>query len=263
MVVGLCGMGAVLLGWLVAALALDPNEMDVSILAATAPSRHHWLGTDPLGRDVLARLLAGTGTSVELGIVLAAAWSLPLVAAASFLGLVERHRRMPVVASLVTIIGGSVLAMFCADRAVVAAFGHGSAFIGLPLDLGWPGRTILPTFGGVALLVTGATLHETVRGLVAARTAVERCRGWSAAGTMAAVMVIAAIAVEAELAAHRDYIVVAPRSSLGAMLGESFDGFVLPHYWWLALPVWLAGVVIAGSLLLIAGPTLRQPQPQP
>lgn len=39
-------------------------------LGATAPSRHHWLGTDTLGRDLLVRVL--TGGQVSLGVGLAA-----------------------------------------------------------------------------------------------------------------------------------------------------------------------------------------------
>ena len=40
----------------------DPLAQDPAILSA--PSAHHWLGTDYVGRDVLSRLMAGTRLSV-------------------------------------------------------------------------------------------------------------------------------------------------------------------------------------------------------
>jgi peptide/nickel transport system permease protein len=46
----------------------DPTAMNLqSVLAA--PSAHHWLGTDDLGRDVLSRLLYGARVSLAVGIV--------------------------------------------------------------------------------------------------------------------------------------------------------------------------------------------------
>jgi oligopeptide transport system permease protein len=38
------------------------------VLGPAAPSRAHWLGTDPLGRDLLARLLYGGGISLLVGV---------------------------------------------------------------------------------------------------------------------------------------------------------------------------------------------------
>jgi oligopeptide transport system permease protein len=48
----------------------DPNKADY---AATyqPPSRSHWFGTDPLGRDVLARVLVGAGISLRIAFVAA------------------------------------------------------------------------------------------------------------------------------------------------------------------------------------------------
>jgi peptide/nickel transport system permease protein len=41
----------------------DPNKPDV-LAAYKGPSRHHWLGTDDIGRDQLSRLVFGARTSV-------------------------------------------------------------------------------------------------------------------------------------------------------------------------------------------------------
>jgi peptide/nickel transport system permease protein len=45
----------------------QPNEIDLFDISAS-PSRDHWLGTDPLGRDVLTRLIYGGRLSLWIGI---------------------------------------------------------------------------------------------------------------------------------------------------------------------------------------------------
>lgn len=47
--------------------AHDPQEMTANVLQA--PSSLHWLGTDSVGRDVLARLMLGTRSSLTVAIV--------------------------------------------------------------------------------------------------------------------------------------------------------------------------------------------------
>lgn len=45
----------------------DPNaQLDIVHLAGQAPSRAHWLGTDPYSRDVLSRMLHGTRVSLSI-----------------------------------------------------------------------------------------------------------------------------------------------------------------------------------------------------
>jgi peptide/nickel transport system permease protein len=57
---------------LTALLGVDPNSVD--LLNRTAPpSTDHWLGTDELGRDVLARLIYGGRISMFVGLVAALA----------------------------------------------------------------------------------------------------------------------------------------------------------------------------------------------
>jgi peptide/nickel transport system permease protein len=46
----------------------DPFEPDLSS-ALSGPNAQHWLGTDPLGRDTLTRVIYGTRTSLMIGIV--------------------------------------------------------------------------------------------------------------------------------------------------------------------------------------------------
>jgi len=46
----------------------NPNQAQ-SAGVLTAPALAHWLGTDQLGRDVLSRIIYGTRTSVQAGVV--------------------------------------------------------------------------------------------------------------------------------------------------------------------------------------------------
>lgn len=66
----------------------DPNRPDTTKIL-TPPSSHHWLGTDPLGRDVLSRVLYGSRVSLAVGFVsvgIAAAIGVLLGAAAGYHG---------------------------------------------------------------------------------------------------------------------------------------------------------------------------------
>jgi peptide/nickel transport system permease protein len=46
----------------------DPNEPDYNAILQN-PSSAHWLGTDSLGRDTLSRILFGSRTSLEIGLI--------------------------------------------------------------------------------------------------------------------------------------------------------------------------------------------------
>jgi peptide/nickel transport system permease protein len=66
----------------------DPNRPDTRKILA-APSSSHWFGTDPLGRDVLSRVLYGSRISLSVGFVsvgIAAAIGMLLGAAAGYYG---------------------------------------------------------------------------------------------------------------------------------------------------------------------------------
>ena len=66
----------------------DPNATDLAA-RLTAPGAGHWLGTDHLGRDVLARLLHGSYVSLSVGlaaVILELAIGIPLGALAGYVG---------------------------------------------------------------------------------------------------------------------------------------------------------------------------------
>jgi peptide/nickel transport system permease protein len=88
-------VGGVLTLLLLAAAALSlvwtpwsPYEIDMAA-KLQAPSRHHWLGTDPFGRDVASLLLVGARNSILVGVI---AVSIGLVLGAG-LGLLAAARR--------------------------------------------------------------------------------------------------------------------------------------------------------------------------
>ena len=69
----LAGSGLVLLLLLVSLLApwlapYDPGKIDLTNVLAS-PSINHWFGTDPLGRDVLSRMIWGARISLKVGFV--------------------------------------------------------------------------------------------------------------------------------------------------------------------------------------------------
>jgi peptide/nickel transport system permease protein len=47
----------------------DPNAQDITNSKLLAPSFHHPMGTDELGRDVLSRIMAGTRISLQVAVV--------------------------------------------------------------------------------------------------------------------------------------------------------------------------------------------------
>ena len=56
-------------------LGLEPNVTDRAAGFWAAPSGAHWLGTDEVGRDVLARLICGGRVSLLVGFASAALWA--------------------------------------------------------------------------------------------------------------------------------------------------------------------------------------------
>lgn len=62
LLLALCALAAPLIS------PYDPYEIDMTNISA-APSRHHPLGTDELGRDMLTRMIYGARISLSIGII--------------------------------------------------------------------------------------------------------------------------------------------------------------------------------------------------
>ena len=153
---------------LTALLGVDPNAVD--LLNRTAPpSAEHWLGTDELGRDVLARLLYGGRISLFVGLTAAVA----AATVGTIIGLCSGYfgGRLDVVLMRIT---DSVLALPLLPVLIVLA-ALDLKKIGLPDDIAYSENVsffrivvIVALLGWttVARLVRGATLSIKERDFV-------------------------------------------------------------------------------------------------
>ena len=105
-------------------LGLEPNRSDAEAGFWAPPSAQHWLGTDDVGRDLLARLLCGGQVSLLIGLSSAAistAVGVPLGLLAGYrrgawefwiMRLADVFQSFPsivLILCLVTLVGASVL----------------------------------------------------------------------------------------------------------------------------------------------------------
>lgn len=126
---------AIALGWVVIALGwrglgLEPFADTGHTLAP--PSVTHWLGTDRIGRDVLARVLAGSESAVAIGVIA----SMIATVVGAVLGLIAGFRRGWVDAVLmrtfdIALAVPAVLLLLV----VVAAFGSGMLVLASAIGL--------------------------------------------------------------------------------------------------------------------------------
>jgi peptide/nickel transport system permease protein len=160
--------GAVLSPW----LAQDPELMDLSAIFA-APSPEHWLGTDELGRDVLARLAHGGRIS------LAVAGTTALLAAVigTVLGLLAGYHGGRLDAVLMRLTDGVMALPLLPLLIVLAAVD--------PAKLGIPPESLGSETVAIARIVViiGAVGWTTVARLVRAQTLSVKARDYVRAAT--------------------------------------------------------------------------------
>jgi peptide/nickel transport system permease protein len=136
---------------------------DPAIAAHPAPpSATHWLGTDPLGRDVLSQLMFGTGSAFILGITAA----LVTVLIGTTVGAVAGY------------FGGAIDTFFMrlADLVIILPFIVILIVLGAIFELNLPALAliigILGGFGGTAIVIKSQALTVKVRAYIeAARVA--------------------------------------------------------------------------------------------
>jgi oligopeptide transport system permease protein len=150
-------------------------------LGATPPSRLHWLGTDPLGRDVLVRALVGGRVSLAcalLGTALGLAVGLAIGATAGYVG---------GAIDLALMRGADLLATFPTLVLVVLV----AVFFGSPQSA--PYRSFARAFGGLFSSPADPALAATYRVLL-----VSACLGATSWPSLARVVRSSVLAVRAE-----------------------------------------------------------------
>lgn len=159
--------------WILAALGLDPAETDL-LKRLAPPSAEHPLGTDDLGRDLLARLLAGGRVSIVVGLAAA------VIAATigSLLGVIAGYFGGRFDAALMRLTDGVIALPLLALLIVLAAVDLRK--LGIPAEIAQSPEAglvrivvITAAFGWttVARLVRAATLSLKTRDFVRAAVA--------------------------------------------------------------------------------------------
>ena len=216
-----------------------------------APSADHWLGTDTLGRDVLSRLIWGTGTAIQIGLgamLIALVLGVVLGGMAGYFGgLVDR---------LVSLVIEIFLCFPALFLVLAAGAWFGNSILAVALVLG------LVYWTGVARVVRGEMLSLRERDFVAAargfglstprilwRHVLPSMRGPLV--VQVALSFAAAIIVESTLEFLG--LAVGNAESWGALLAEGKDE-ALRGVWHLWLFPALAVVGTVGSLHSVAEP---------
>lgn len=153
-------------------LLQDPEAMDLSALFA-APSAEHWLGTDELGRDVLARLAQGGRVSLAV----AGATALLAAAIGTVLGLLAGYHGGTLDALLMRLTDGVMALPLLPLLIVLAAVD--------PAKLGIPPERLADEGIAIARIVAIIALvgWTTVARLVRAQTLSVKARDYVRAAT--------------------------------------------------------------------------------
>ncbi|NBX85905.1 MAG: ABC transporter permease [Proteobacteria bacterium] len=234
-------------------LFTDPLIIDLAAVLAP-PSAVHWLGADDLGRDVLARVVAGVGASLTVGfgvLLLTALVGIPLGLAAGWWGgWVERVAGK--VSEVVLSFPGLLLAL-----ALTALLGPSLLNVVVALGLlGWVGfyrltRVQVQRLRGLAF-VRAAELAGVGTVRIWLRHILPNCAG--PLQVEALLMVAGAMVAEAGLS-FLGLGIPAPYPSLGGMLRDGMR-FMLVAPWLVVIPA----VVLIGLTVLVnlAAKVLRQ-----
>jgi peptide/nickel transport system permease protein len=218
-----------------------------------SPSRTHWLGTDPLGRDILSQLMFSTRAAFMLGAI--AAFVTVIVATT--------------VGSIAAYFGGAIdaILMRFADLVLlvplIPVLIVVSSLFTLSLPLLGVLIGILSGFGGTAIVLKSQALSVTVKPFVdAARVAGGTNRHIIFRHIIPNVLPLSflymmftvtdAISLEATLSFLG--LMNGVQMSWGIMIYTSHSqGYLLSgvHYWWLLIPAGMAVTLIAASFFLV------------
>ena len=242
-------MGALVAFCVVAPFVIrwSPTELDYQTLSSTPPSARHLLGTDAIGRDVLARLASAGRISLLVGLMVAL-FSAGLGAAvgisAGYFGGKTDARLMWVVNVLMTI---PSLPLMIALSSVTASATHGPALLIAKVPVQWQIIFIMSVLGWMPIsrVVRSQVISLRRQEFVEAATALgsthqrimlvhilPNCISVLAVFTTLAVST--AILSESALS-FLGLGIRPPTASWGNMLNDAHDVFTAVNYWWLAI----------------------------
>lgn len=216
-----------------------------SIDRLAPPSATHWLGTDDRGRDVLARLIHGTRSTLELAAAVALAslaFGLLLALAGAFAG--------PPIAAAVAAAADSAVAI-PAIVLVVAAQGlwGGASLAAAVLLLAIPRAAEISAIAGAGLaraLAQPYCLAARASGAGRARVLLRHALPNAMPQLLVATAVTASITVLAEAAlSFLGFGTPPPAASWGELLAQAHANDLR---WWLLLPPGLAVIALAAAL---------------
>lgn len=221
----------------------------------------HPLGTDPLGRDLLSRLLHGARVSLAIGFAGAAIGLM----VGSFCGLLSGFLRGPVDEALMFLVD-VVLALpfLVVALTVIAVFGHGlPVLVALAGFSGWAGYTRLARGQALGAREQQYVLAARALGASPARLLLRHVLPNIAAPlvVLATFELTAVILLEASLS-FLGLGIKPPAPSWGSMLGEGRT--YLHTAWWIGLFPGLALMILTTAISLVGDwlrdvldPTLR------
>lgn len=236
------------------------TEIDISNISATAPSLHHVLGTDALGRDVLARLLSAGRISLLIGFMVAlfsAGAGASVGVAAGYFGGRADSLLMWLVDVLLTI---PSLPIMIALSTVAASEGSTASSIFRAVPPQWRIIIIMSLLGwmGISRVVRSQVISLRKQEFVEAAIALGATHRrvmlvHILPNTVSVLAVFTTLAVSGAIMGESALSflgvgVSPPTATWGNMLGEGRDAFTAVQYWWLT---WSPAAVILLTVLCV------------
>jgi peptide/nickel transport system permease protein len=230
-----------------AMVGIDPAAQDLSN-SLLPPNSSHWLGTDVMGRSVMARLAQAAQHSLGLALLAACSAAIPgvlLGVLASWWG-GTTERALVMLADTVLSIPGLLLVVLLA---ALAPGQHGVLYLGLSLSL-WVEYFRVCRASSKPVLTGDAVQASRLLGFGAAY--IVRYHLWPALAPVVRTLLAFSTAQAVLALAALGFIGVGlqpPQAELGLMMLEA-----LPHYheapWLMAAPVILLMALVLGMVML-------------
>jgi peptide/nickel transport system permease protein len=259
--IGLCVLVTMILVCALGPFVLqDPNAIDMKVLGYQAPSAHHLLGTDAIGRDVLSRLVNAGRISLSIGFTVAfgaaALGAIVGVVSGYFGGLTDSALMW--ITSVIMSIPSLPLLMTVAT------------LVASPDSKIGPFLRHVPEWGRIAFVLVSLSwmgISRVVRSQVVSLRGQEFVEAALALGgshkrvmfvhilpnCVSVIAVFTTLAVSGALIAEAALSflgmgVQPPTATWGVMLSEGRDLFTILNYWWV---VWFPALAIFTTVLSV------------